>query len=84
MINALSDKLLQTAWLRYVLLILLGASLCFAYAPFSFSIIPFWVLPLVLVIFWKLSPRQAFKSGLAFGFGWFGAGLSWIYVSIEK
>lgn len=84
MIAKLAARLQQTAWLRQFILLLLGALLCFAYAPFELAILPFWILPTVLFILWSLTPKQAFASGFAFGFGWFGAGLSWIYVSIDQ
>lgn len=84
MIRSLPGKLQQTPWLRHLLLLILGASLCFAYAPFKLAILPFWILPLTLALLWNLSPKQAFAGGFAFGFGWFAAGLSWIYVSIDQ
>lgn len=74
----------HSIWLRYLALMVLGALLCFAYAPYSVAILPFWLLPLVLALVWRLPSKQAFAGGFAFGFGWFGAGLSWIYVSIDQ
>ena len=84
MIANLKLRLRQSSWFRQLILMGLGGLLCLAYAPYSIAILPFWILPLVLVLIWHLSPRQAFASGFAFGFGWFGAGLSWIYVSIDQ
>jgi apolipoprotein N-acyltransferase len=59
---------------------LLGISLTLAYAPFSFWLI----LPVSLSLFlWHLQQSNSpFKTGFAFGFGWFGAGVSWVHVSI--
>jgi len=38
----------------------------------------------VLIHFWmRATPRQAFWSGYAFGLGLFGAGVSWVYVSLH-
>lgn len=74
----------QSAWLRNLALIVLGGLLCFAYAPYSIAVLPFWLLPIVIFLIWHLPAKPAFLSGFAFGFGWFGAGLSWIYVSIDR
>lgn len=84
MIASLLTRTVSSAGLRQLVLLILGGLLCFAYAPFSLAILPFWILPLVVYLVAKLSPKQAFNAGFAFGFGWFGAGLSWIYVSIDQ
>jgi apolipoprotein N-acyltransferase len=57
----------------------------FAYAPFQQG----WLAPLCIAV-WLLmlvraqSQRQALATGFAFGFGWFGAGISWVFVSIDQ
>lgn len=61
-----------------------GCSLVFAFAPFSL-----WPITFVAIVFWLVqlsnkSPKQAFKHGLSFGFGYFAAGISWVHVSIEQ
>ena len=84
MIASVLTRIKQIAWFRQIILLVLGGLLCFAYAPYSVAILPFWILPLVVYLIGSLTPRQAFNSGFAFGFGWFGAGLSWIYVSIDQ
>lgn len=62
--------------------LLLGCSLTLGYAPFSL----WWVVIIALSAFFYLlaySPtQQPFKLGFAFGLGWFGAGISWVHVSI--
>jgi apolipoprotein N-acyltransferase len=54
------------------------------FAPFNFY--PLSILGLAL-LFWQwhdaTSVRAGFLSGLAFGLGLFGAGVSWIYVSLH-
>ncbi|MCK7458238.1 apolipoprotein N-acyltransferase [Idiomarina aminovorans] len=67
-----------------VLLLLCGALLTLAYSPFHWHWLPFVILPLVVKLIWPLAPRRAFRAGFVFGLGWFGAGLSWIYVSIDQ
>ncbi|WP_250884084.1 apolipoprotein N-acyltransferase [Glaciecola sp. XM2] len=59
----------------------LGASLTFAYAPFDVWWLPFVVLPTWLALSAKFA-KHAFHSGWWFGLGFFGAGISWVHVSI--
>lgn len=63
------------------MLLLSGASLTFAFAPFGIwpVVIPAVALALRQII--KLSHRP-FLAGWLFGLGWFGAGVSWVHVSI--
>jgi apolipoprotein N-acyltransferase len=62
---------------------LAGALAVLAFAPLGFY-------PLLLACFAVLapflceSPRRAFWSGWAFGLGLFGAGVSWVYVSMSR
>ena len=69
-----------SALLKWAVPLLLGLSLTLAYAPFSY----WFVLPISFSLFlWELSRSETpFKTGFAFGFGWFGAGVSWVHVSI--
>lgn len=70
---------------RYLLSLGAGLLMTFAYAPFQQS----WLAPLCVAI-WLLmlvraqTQRQALTTGFAFGFGWFGAGISWVFVSIDQ
>jgi apolipoprotein N-acyltransferase len=60
-----------------------GAATVLAFDPsglFPLALLTF----AVLTHFWMdASPRRAFISGYAFGLGMFGAGVSWIYVSMH-
>jgi apolipoprotein N-acyltransferase len=63
---------------------------CFAggLAPFSFSPVNLWILGILSVsvlygLLQNISSRQAAWLGWAFGVGFFGVGISWIYVSIK-
>lgn len=56
----------------------------FAYAPFSIWFIPFLSLPLFFFLVLKNPQFSGFKSGFVFGVGWFGAGISWVHVSIAN
>lgn len=69
---------------------LLGASLVFAYAPFSH----WWLSWLILPIWFAHVHRQSRNDanivklcathGFIFGVGWFSAGISWVHVSIAE
>lgn len=64
--------------------VLIGALLTLAFSPFNVYSLAF-ILPAVLLSIWlKSSPRKAFLIGLLFGFGFFGTGASWIYISIHR
>lgn len=70
----------MTKLIPYVIACVLGALLTFSYAPFS-------IWPLMFVglsgYFYLLTQHDSpFKLGLSFGLGWFGAGISWVHVSI--
>lgn len=73
----------RPGWPGNLLAIVAGGLTTLALAPFDI-----WPLALVaLALFYlglrELSPRQALGRGWCFGFGLFGAGTSWIYVSIH-
>lgn len=66
------------------LALLAGALSVLAFSPFNFSILLFFCYA---ALFWlwldAASYRQSFFYGWAFGLGQFGAGVSWIYVSLN-
>jgi len=68
-------------FIPYLLLLLSGASLTLAFAPFGIwpLVIPAFALGMRQVM--KL-PHRPFLAGWLFGLGWFGAGISWVHVSI--
>ncbi|WP_293751872.1 apolipoprotein N-acyltransferase [uncultured Paraglaciecola sp.] len=68
--------------LKLLLSTLFGALLTLAYAPFSFWFITFLSLSSFIYLLSNAQPKQGFKLGFAFGLGWFGAGVSWVHVSI--
>jgi apolipoprotein N-acyltransferase len=59
-----------------------GALLTLAYAPFSFWFVTVISLTGFIYLLSHSLPKQGFKLGFAFGLGWFGAGMSWVHVSI--
>jgi apolipoprotein N-acyltransferase len=60
-----------------------GAAAVLAFAPFGAYPLAFISFAL-LVHFWTGAPRRAFWTGFAFGVGLFGAGVSWVYVSLHR
>jgi len=74
---SLLNKENALAWLA-------GAVCVFGFAPFGLFFIPVLALA-VLFVSWERaeSSRAAAWLGFAFGLGLFGAGISWIYVSLH-
>ena len=61
-----------------------GAALVLSYAPFAFYPLAF-IFPAILFYFWsKATSARAAWLGFLFGLGMFGAGASWVYVSIHE
>jgi len=69
----------------YVWALFAGLSCVFGFAPFGIFPIPVLALA-VLFALWQHAgtPRNAAWLGFAFGFGLFGAGISWIYVALHE
>ena len=60
-----------------------GAATVLAFAPLGFFPLALVTFGL-LVHFWMgATPQRAFRSGYAFALGLFGAGVSWVYVSLH-
>jgi len=68
---------------NYLLPLLAGMALPFAYAPFN----QFWIALVVPALLWYLlqdtTSKQAWWKGALFGLGYFGIGVSWVYISIH-
>lgn len=64
--------------------LLLGLSLTLSYAPFGY----WWWMPLaltgLLALISQLPLSRLTSVGWWFGAGWFGAGVSWVHVSIDQ
>jgi apolipoprotein N-acyltransferase len=71
------------AALTRVACFVLGLLMVFSYAPFYQAWLPFVVLSLLIGLIHNKSSGNAWRLGYYFGFGWFAASLSWIYVSID-
>lgn len=70
--------------LKGLLALLLGGSMPLAFAPVSWA----WLATICLAAFFALtaqpSRRQALWSACLFGLGYFGVGVSWVFVSISQ
>ena len=74
---------MTSPYINYFISLILGASLTLAYAPYAH----WYIVPFVLAAFLTQlakTPHSAFKTSWFFGLGWFGAGISWVHVSIAN
>ncbi len=73
---------LDNVWAQAVLTLCLGLSLTLAFSPYDYAYIPLFSITAFLVL---ISRTQHPKLiGFLFGCGWFGAGISWVHVSIAE
>ncbi len=59
-----------------------GALVPLGFAPFGLYPVPLLALALLALLLYRAPPRAAFLYAWLFGFGQFGVGVSWIYISI--
>jgi apolipoprotein N-acyltransferase len=69
--------------LRGWLLTLAGAAAVTAFAPFGWFPLAFMALALLFYQWQSDTPALAFRHGALFGLGYFGAGVSWVFVSVH-
>jgi len=76
------QKITDSVKIKYLLLFLAGALLPLAFSPLNFYL--FSVLSPAVLFYFLLSasPRQAAWFGWWFGMGFFGVGVSWVFVAI--
>lgn len=63
--------------------LVLGALQVLAFAPFEYWPISFLSLAAFFSLLPRLTAKQAFRAGLAYGYGVYGFGVSWVYVSLS-
>lgn len=72
-----------TGWPLVIACLALGALQVLAFAPFEYWPLAFISLGLYFYLTDALKPKMAFFAGLAYGYGLYGAGVSWVYVSLN-
>lgn len=73
----------NAARIKLILAGIAGALMPLAYAPFGYFLLAPVCLALLMLVWVKASPRQAFLRGFAFGAASFLAGMYWIYISVH-
>lgn len=63
---------------------LVGAALPLAFAPFGGYPLAILCPALLLLLWLDCTGKQGFWRGLWFGIGFFGVGISWVYISIHE
>ncbi|MGI4839085.1 MAG: apolipoprotein N-acyltransferase [Janthinobacterium lividum] len=74
----------RPGWPGNLLAVLAGALTTLALAPYDIWPLALISLGMLYLGLRNLTPRQALGRGWCYGFGIFGAGTSWIYVSIHN
>jgi len=69
--------------LHYAAALVAGAATVLAFAPTGVYPLELVTLVLLAHLWMRATPREGFLAGFAFGLGLFGAGVSWIYVSLS-
>lgn len=69
---------------RYLLSLTAGATMPLGFSPFDFWPVPMLAIGVIFLLTRTLPVKPATLCGFLFGVGMFGAGTSWIYVSIHE
>lgn len=69
---------------RIIIALVAGVAFPFGFAPYGFYPIVCVALAVNFLIWAQATPRQAFVLGWLFGVGIFGAGVSWLHISIHQ
>lgn len=70
-------------WLYAVIALICGALLTLAFAPWQWYPLAIISPAIFLYTLLHATPKQGFWRGFLFGFGLFGSGISWVYISIH-
>ncbi|MFK0569759.1 MAG: hypothetical protein RM811_001570, partial [Endozoicomonas sp.] len=70
--------------MRYLLALSAGAAMPLGFSPFDFWPVPMLAIGIIFLLTRTLSVKPATLCGFLFGVGMFGAGTSWVYVSIHE
>ena len=69
--------------LKAALALIAGGIMPFAFAPFEYPYLAFFSMTIFCGCLLHARPGEAFRSGMWFGLGLFGMGISWIFNSIS-
>lgn len=69
--------------IRNFIALIAGSLLPLAFAPFGYYPLAVLALAILLFLWLTAKPWQAFVQGLMFGLGFFGFGISWVFISIH-
>ena len=72
-----------TIWIRLGIALLLGAVNVCSFAPIGWGYLPWLLLPAYAILLWGASYRLALGVGFAFGMGYYGVGISWVWYSLH-
>ena len=70
-------------WKKLLLCFVMGGILVGAFAPFNLYFLGFISLATLFYLWRDSSPKLSFWLGLSFGYGLYGVGVSWVYVSLS-
>ncbi|MEM7359462.1 MAG: apolipoprotein N-acyltransferase [Pseudomonadota bacterium] len=73
----------KTFWLTLGLCSLFGAVMVAAFAPLEWAPLAFICVAALFYLCRNANAKDSFFYGLGFGYGLFGAGVSWVYVSLH-
>ena len=67
-----------------MLALIAGILMVFSYSPFNLWLIAPFAIATLFYLNRNVSAKTAASHGFIFGLGWFGAGISWVHVSIDQ
>lgn len=80
----LTSGMRYKTFLTRVMALLAGGAMPLAFAPVGWAWIAVMALAALFVLVAQSSRRQALWSAYIFGLGYFGVGVSWVYISISQ
>lgn len=68
---------------KFILCIAAGIAIPLAFAPYELALVAFISTAVLFYVWYDSDPKTAFLTGYVYGFCMFGAGLSWLHISIN-
>lgn len=82
-LKKIAHWLIQPGWRQNGVLFFVGALTCLGDAPFGIAIIPIICLAILIWSCQQISVRQSVLRAWFFGLGFYGFGVSWVYVAMN-